>query len=556
MDNLGSHREWLSAKPYAERRQLFAKLFFLPKYSPDLTPIEQVLATLQHLLRKARARDFDTVCLAIDRELQSCDESTTRVHLGIGRKRDERMALRHFVLFAAFFLPISCAILDYDGASAVATMSASGVGGTLPCTYFVSVAGNDKNNGGSVMMPFATLEKARSAARNSRSKVVCLLAGTYSRSSTLNLTSADNGETWQYYAPDGVDSAVLDGGSSVNIIAFDGVSNLTINGLSLQHAFANAITAPGTNRSDHVTIENSDIGFNLHTGDEGGFNPLVFIENATNTQILNNYVHDGVSQGIGLYAFNAGESIDGSVIGGNVVTNTVQQVSDGGAIYINMRSTGDNGGRAIITNNFVRDYAASGVTGAAGIYLDDNTSNVTVTGNAVGPPTEGAVSSGNLGATAFEIHDGNNDTISGNLADLGDSGREWTAIWYQDSSSAAGMLGNTFTGNILISGFTGNQNTNFTGQTGYSYFENSAGTNFTISDNVYHNYAGGQMRTDGQNASDHNPIFVNPKIRSLTYNVEDGSPTFRPPVNFPHIIGSWGPPGFVVPPTRTTQSAR
>jgi transposase len=33
-----------------------AKLFFLPTYSPDLNPIEQVFAKLKHLLRKAAAR--------------------------------------------------------------------------------------------------------------------------------------------------------------------------------------------------------------------------------------------------------------------------------------------------------------------------------------------------------------------------------------------------------------------------------------------------------------------------------------------------------------------
>src|SRR5260370_34062277 len=34
-------------------RSTGAKLFFLPKYSPDLNPIEQAFAKLKHLLRKA-----------------------------------------------------------------------------------------------------------------------------------------------------------------------------------------------------------------------------------------------------------------------------------------------------------------------------------------------------------------------------------------------------------------------------------------------------------------------------------------------------------------------
>ena len=62
MDNLGSH------KGKAIRRLIRAagaKLIFLPKYSPDLNPIEQVLAKLKHLLRKAAARTVETVCAAI-----------------------------------------------------------------------------------------------------------------------------------------------------------------------------------------------------------------------------------------------------------------------------------------------------------------------------------------------------------------------------------------------------------------------------------------------------------------------------------------------------------
>ena len=42
-----------------------AKLFYLPKYSPDLNPIEQAFAKLKTLLRKANARGFDAAEAAI-----------------------------------------------------------------------------------------------------------------------------------------------------------------------------------------------------------------------------------------------------------------------------------------------------------------------------------------------------------------------------------------------------------------------------------------------------------------------------------------------------------
>ena len=68
MDNLGSH------KGKAVRRLIRsagAKLIFLPKYSPDLNPIEQVFAKLKHLLRKAGARTLDALWPALGQQLQA-----------------------------------------------------------------------------------------------------------------------------------------------------------------------------------------------------------------------------------------------------------------------------------------------------------------------------------------------------------------------------------------------------------------------------------------------------------------------------------------------------
>ena len=62
MDNLGSH------KGKAVRRAIRAagaKLLLLPKYSPDLNPIEKAFAKFKHLLRKAAARTCETVLAAI-----------------------------------------------------------------------------------------------------------------------------------------------------------------------------------------------------------------------------------------------------------------------------------------------------------------------------------------------------------------------------------------------------------------------------------------------------------------------------------------------------------
>lgn len=62
MDNLGSHK---SEAVRAAIRAAGARRFFLPPYSPDLNPIEQVFAKLKHLLRKAQARTVETTWRSI-----------------------------------------------------------------------------------------------------------------------------------------------------------------------------------------------------------------------------------------------------------------------------------------------------------------------------------------------------------------------------------------------------------------------------------------------------------------------------------------------------------
>jgi transposase len=56
MDNPGSHKGAAVRKAI---RAAGARLIFLPPYSPDLNPIEQVFAKLKLLLRKAAERTID-----------------------------------------------------------------------------------------------------------------------------------------------------------------------------------------------------------------------------------------------------------------------------------------------------------------------------------------------------------------------------------------------------------------------------------------------------------------------------------------------------------------
>ena len=73
MDNLGSHKGKAVRRAI---RQAGAHLLFLPPYSPDLNPIEQVFAKLKTLLRKANERTVEATWRRIGKLLDhfSADE--------------------------------------------------------------------------------------------------------------------------------------------------------------------------------------------------------------------------------------------------------------------------------------------------------------------------------------------------------------------------------------------------------------------------------------------------------------------------------------------------
>ena len=62
LDNLGSHKSSLVRRAL---RAVGVKLFFLPKYSPDLNPIEMFFSKLKHGLRNTAARTREAVYNAI-----------------------------------------------------------------------------------------------------------------------------------------------------------------------------------------------------------------------------------------------------------------------------------------------------------------------------------------------------------------------------------------------------------------------------------------------------------------------------------------------------------
>jgi transposase len=78
MDNLSSHKV-AGVKQAIEAKG--AKIVYLPPYSPDLNPIEQVFAKLKHLLRKASARTVDALHDAIGKLLHQFSSEECRNYI-------------------------------------------------------------------------------------------------------------------------------------------------------------------------------------------------------------------------------------------------------------------------------------------------------------------------------------------------------------------------------------------------------------------------------------------------------------------------------------------
>ena len=62
LDNLNVHKSPRAAQAL---KDVGAWFLFLPKYAPDLNPIEQAFAKLKTLLRKAKARTYDALSRAV-----------------------------------------------------------------------------------------------------------------------------------------------------------------------------------------------------------------------------------------------------------------------------------------------------------------------------------------------------------------------------------------------------------------------------------------------------------------------------------------------------------
>jgi hypothetical protein len=421
--------------------------------------------------------------------------------------------------------------------------------------YYVSPTGSDSNPG-TLDAPFATLQRAQQAMENSSIKTTYILPGNYSPagsantpdgSGVLNLGSADSNETWSYYPPDGYGSANISGGGTITtFMAISGATGVTVSGLDISNFTSAGILV--TDGSSNANINNNTIhdmsGLGITVDDTGSA--------VNNTVISNNYLYNIGSNAISVYSVH-GNGNNNTTIVSNIIVNAATNVTgigaaanvsgvsnpyadasetsfaDSGDIYLqDLNPTASTGTE--ITNNYL------GESHGLALYLDDGASNVNVTGNIFNPTT--------TAFGAIQIHGGDNDVFSGNIVDVS-TGLIDGYLFYQSSDNPSGnrgMTGNVFEDNILVGDINSSGGSGYIGSL-------EPPVPLTIQNNDYWNYgSGGNLQTTGSDGAgnDSDPTYEDPEFTGgsygSSYTIASGSPVFGSPVDFPGIVGGWGPP--------------
>jgi hypothetical protein len=436
------------------------------------------------------------------------------------------------------------------GDAGMSSDGATDAGTTVPIVpaFYVATNGNDSNDG-SKASPFATLGRAQTAMQGSSTiKTTYVRAGSYSlptiascggSSCGLNLVAADDGETWSYYPPDGIDSADLSGGSTGNgtglvVAVYVGASHVTFDGLSIHDFQYAGINSQGG--TDHLVVQNCVL-FNGYSESNASNAGGISCYGCSNALISHNVIHDIAQLGISMSNVNG--DISNLMVTGNVLYNTCNANADCGAIYVqDVTATATN---IQLSNNYVHDgntFAGLGSNYGCALYADDCTSNVTMSGN---------VLTGRNGSNTTMVHGGSNVHQTGNLTDLA-SYQQHVAVFQTSGASgcsSAVMSGNEYTNNVIIG---------LGGGGGFALLSGSPMNTPTIANNDYYNYGGAPISHGSGAYGDSAPASLDPQLSGWAYTMSPTSPVLAAPVSFPMLVGGWGPPGYVLPETGTPPS--
>ncbi len=405
--------------------------------------------------------------------------------------------------------------------------------------YYIAPTGND-NNPGTLAAPFFTLEKARTAMRGSSTKTTYLRAGTYPRSEVFILGQVDNGTTWQRYSGDAWNSVIIDGNGIADIIAILGGSNITIDGLTVRNFTARGIGVKGgsmwalapnydakVGTASGNVIKNNIVENGVIPGKGWNMGAIFGWGDIPNTTFSHNLIRNTTGYGIGVWNQQETATLSNLMVSDNILYNVFRGGTcyDGAAIYILEYKQLSNPIK--VKNNFIRDFGTRDNM-CWGIYLDDNLSNVEVSGNVIGGE----------GGKPVHIHGGRNNTVTGNIFD--NQNKLTEVISYGKSSSTNAMSGNVISNNIILS------RVNST----FICYSNGTGDQFPeIKNNFYKNYGTAAISSSGKNGlTDSNPVAGDPMISGAsTWDIASGSPVFASPVSFPPLTKGWGPAGYNIP---------
>lgn len=414
-------------------------------------------------------------------------------------------------------------------------------------TYYVSPSGNNSNSGLTTALPWATLAHAQSSS--SGGDTILLMTGTFSSFPTLHLQFADSNKS--FLAAPGATPILDGGGTSTGAFQCDnGCSGVTIDHITMQN-FANFAADNSSPKGSVIYANGSNYTFtnNTITLSGGGFTDQAGIYMSYTisgvNKIANNKITSMQGPGISIATGVGDPGITGSVsIDSNIVETTCLAVSDQGAIYVydsngTGGSTGGTGTGVTITNNVVGNWGNAG--NSVGIYLDDNTNHVLVSGNQVW----------GTGHQCLLIHGGGFNTIQNNVFDI-------TNCDYLALNQASGlketynMQGNVFKNNIICS----------TAANPTHMWETLTSTlpyaNPTVQNNLYF-LSGGAYTLSSNGFTETGAITGNPGFTSMSghnYTLAANSLAFGAPVSFSPLVTTQGPSGVANPtPTPTPTPA-
>jgi hypothetical protein len=325
--------------------------------------------------------------------------------------------------------------------------------------FYVSADGSAKGNG-TAADPFATLQQAQHAMENSDIKTTYVEGGTYNMSSTLNLTSADSGESFISTGGAG-NPAVLNGGGKLsNLISLNGANNVNIEGFSMENTSNSSVYSSqkwgqvnpnvgaiyAQNSSGDTFANNSMNDVNVGVNMQGDSNMMVSSNSITNTQTA---IDSGSTQ---KNAFGSNNTIQGNYID-NITGYGSKLYDNVGAINI----IGDSNSK--VDNNVIENTAGVGIQesfkqNGSGFEISNNTIvNADDTATTARPDTS-SNPTGDDGAIHIFTGPGSSKNLDGvisnNYVDGAGVNRADKAVYLDD-----GVNGVTVTGNVLDEGGAG-----------------------------------------------------------------------------------------------------